>query len=149
MPTDVIVLNGGSSSGKTTIARRLQEMLPGIWLSLGVDDLIAALPASSGEDAPIAFGANGSVLMRESFRRAEAAWWAGVAAMARSGAGVIIDDAFLGGPASQADLVHSGVGYDLEVDTATTSAAACAAAIRAWVVAGPPRQRPSAGRRRL
>lgn len=97
MPTDVIVLNGGSSSGKTTIARRLQEVLPGIWLSLGVD-VIAALPASSGEDAPIAFGANGSVLVRESFRRAEASWWAGVAAMARSGVGVIVDDAFLGGP---------------------------------------------------
>jgi chloramphenicol 3-O phosphotransferase len=189
VPTDVIVLNGGSSSGKTTIAHRLQEMLPGIWLSLGVDDLIAALPASSGEDAPIALGANGSVLVRESFRRAEAAWWAGVAAIARSGVGVIVDDAFLGGAASQArfraaltgldvlwvgvrcpaevaarretgraeripgmaasqaDLVHNGVGYDFEVDTAITSAAACAAAIRARVMAGP--GAPSAGCRRL
>jgi chloramphenicol 3-O phosphotransferase len=44
MATQVIVLNGGSSSGKTGIARCLQAILPQPWLRLGVDDLVDALP---------------------------------------------------------------------------------------------------------
>jgi hypothetical protein len=31
----VIVLNGGSSSGKPSLARALQEILPGVWLTFG------------------------------------------------------------------------------------------------------------------
>jgi chloramphenicol 3-O phosphotransferase len=38
----VIVLNGGSSSGKSGIARCLQAVLPDPWLVFGVDTLIAA-----------------------------------------------------------------------------------------------------------
>jgi chloramphenicol 3-O phosphotransferase len=44
--TQVIVLNGGSSSGKTGIARCLQAVLPQPWIRLGVDDLVDALPPS-------------------------------------------------------------------------------------------------------
>ena len=33
----VIVLNGGSSSGKSGIARCLQAVLPEAWLAIGVD----------------------------------------------------------------------------------------------------------------
>ena len=40
----IVVLNGGSSSGKSSITRALQEMLPGIWLTFGVDTFIEALP---------------------------------------------------------------------------------------------------------
>lgn len=40
----VIVLNGGSSSGKSSIARCLQELLPDPWLTLGADTLVDALP---------------------------------------------------------------------------------------------------------
>lgn len=36
MNAQVIVLNGGSSSGKSSIARSLQELLPDAWLSLSV-----------------------------------------------------------------------------------------------------------------
>jgi hypothetical protein len=39
----VILLNGGSSSGKTGIARCLQAILPQPWIRLGVDDLVDAL----------------------------------------------------------------------------------------------------------
>ncbi len=46
----VIVLNGGSSSGKSSIARALQEILPGLWLTFGVDTFIDALP--NGGDSP-------------------------------------------------------------------------------------------------
>jgi chloramphenicol 3-O phosphotransferase len=42
----VLVLNGGSSSGKTSVARQLQSVLEGVWLRLGVDTLIEAAPAS-------------------------------------------------------------------------------------------------------
>jgi len=43
MGVEVIVLNGGSSSGKSSIATCLQEQLDGTWLTLGIDDLIRAL----------------------------------------------------------------------------------------------------------
>lgn len=94
----VIVLNGGSSSGKTGIARCLQTLLPDPWLRFSVDDLVDALPpAGSG----IEFGPAGEVVVGDAFRALEAAWMAGIAAMARAGAGVILDDVFLGGAASQ------------------------------------------------
>jgi len=41
----VIVLNGGSSSGKSGIARCLQAVLPDPWLTFGTDTLVDALPA--------------------------------------------------------------------------------------------------------
>jgi chloramphenicol 3-O phosphotransferase len=37
----------------------------------------------------------------EDFRRAEATWYAGLAAMGRCGTGLILDEVFLGGGASQ------------------------------------------------
>ena len=44
LTTQVIVLDGGSSSGKSGIARCLQAILPGPWIRLGVDDLLERLP---------------------------------------------------------------------------------------------------------
>ena len=100
--TQVIVLNGGSSSGKSGIARCLQAVLPDPWLVLGVDMLIQALPASSPMSATgIEFAADGDIVVGPEFRALEAAWMAGVAAMARAGARIIVDDAFLGAAASQ------------------------------------------------
>jgi chloramphenicol 3-O phosphotransferase len=100
--TQVIVLNGGSSSGKSGIARCLQAVLPDPWLVLGVDTLIQALPAASPMSATgIEFAADGEIAVGPEFRALEAAWMAGVAAMARAGARIIVDDAFLGGAASQ------------------------------------------------
>jgi chloramphenicol 3-O phosphotransferase len=102
MATQVIVLNGGSSAGKTGIARCLQVILPGVWLRLGVDDLVAALPPSLLEGgAGIAFGPHGEVTVGPEFQAAETAWMAGLAAMARAGARIIWDDVFLGGAAAQ------------------------------------------------
>jgi chloramphenicol 3-O phosphotransferase len=100
--TQVIVLNGRSSSGKTGIARCLQAILPQPWLRLGVDDFVDALPPSLLDSGSgIAFGRLGEVAVGDSFRDMEAAWRTGIAAMARAGARVIIDDVFLGGAASQ------------------------------------------------
>ena len=177
MTTQVIVLNGGSSSGKTGVARCLQAILPRPWLRLGVDDLLDALPPSlMGSGSGVAFGPQGEVTLGDGFRAIEDAWLAGVAAMARAGARIIIDDVFLGGAASQerlrahlrdlgvlwvgvrcdpeiaagreiargdrvsgmatlqAEVVHRGVAYDIEVDTSHTESLDCARAIAARVV---------------
>lgn len=176
MTTQVIVLNGASSSGKSGIARCLQAILPGPWLTLGVDTLIAALPHSSRMPAAgIEIGSDGEVIIGAEFRALEAAWIEGVAAMARAGARIILDEVFLGGAASQrrwqealaalpvlwvgvgcesavaagreiargnrvigmaasqAQLVHQGVVYDLQVDTTHSEAWDCAQAIAARV----------------
>jgi chloramphenicol 3-O phosphotransferase len=98
----VIVLNGGSSSGKSGIVRCLQAVLPGTWLALGVDAFVDALPAKMrGSDEGITFAADGGVSVGAEFRALDAAWAQGVAAMARAGARIVVDDVFLGGPASQ------------------------------------------------
>jgi len=174
--TQVIVLNGGSSSGKSGIVRCLQAVLPDPWLALGTDTLVDAMPASlRASDAGIEFAADGEVTVGPEFRTLEAAWIEGVAAMARAGARVIVDEVFLGGAdsqrrwqkalgelrvlwvgvrcdgavaagreiargdrvvgmaASQADVVHRGIVYDLEVDTSHAESLECARAIAAQV----------------
>ncbi|ROR35369.1 chloramphenicol phosphotransferase CPT [Kitasatospora cineracea] len=114
--TRVIVLNGGSSSGKSSLARALQEQLPRPWLAFSIDDLVDALPPALREATPepvpgagtgidtgtgIGFAPDGTVSVGAGFRALEAAWIAGIAATARAGAPVIVDDVFLSGPASQ------------------------------------------------
>lgn len=170
MSVDIVVVNGGSSSGKTSMARCLQQLLlPRIWLRWSIDDFVEALPASKGnEQEMIEFGSGGTVQVGPAFRKAEAAWVAGIAATAREGVGVILDDVFLGGSASQqrlssglsglqplwvgvrcdrevaaaresrradrvagmaaaqAQVVHRGVHYDIEVDSTAASPMACA-----------------------
>ena len=102
MTTQVIVLNGGSSSGKTGVARCLQAILPQPWIRLGIDDLLEALPPSlAGSGAGIEFGPQGTITLGDGFREIESAWMTGIAAMARAGARVIIDDVFLDGGGSQ------------------------------------------------
>jgi chloramphenicol 3-O phosphotransferase len=102
MATQVIVLNGGSSSGKSGIVRCLQAILPQPWISLSIDDLVDALPpALTDSGSGITFGQTGDVSVGDDFRQIEAAWLTGIAAIARAGARVIIDDVFLRGAASQ------------------------------------------------
>jgi hypothetical protein len=99
METQVIVLNGGSSSGKSGIARCLQAVLPDPWLVFGVDTLIEAMPGPSGTDAGLEYGAGGEVVVGPEFRALEAAWITGIAAMARAGARIIVDEGGTGSPA--------------------------------------------------
>jgi chloramphenicol 3-O phosphotransferase len=122
----VVVLNGGSSSGKTSIARCLQRLLGPTWMTLGVDDLVRALPGGEGVDdliragpgcgglagaaGSIGFGPDGSVAVGEDFRRAEASWYAGLAAIGRCGTGLIVDEVFLGGGSSQGRLAAALAG---------------------------------------
>jgi chloramphenicol 3-O phosphotransferase len=88
----VIVLNGGSSSGKSGIARCLQAVLPDPWLAFGTDTLVQALPGRTSA-AVIEFAPDGEVIVGPEFRALEAAWITGVAAMARAGARIIVDEA--------------------------------------------------------
>jgi chloramphenicol 3-O phosphotransferase len=174
----VIVLNGGSSSGKSGIARCLQAVLPDPWLTFGVDTLIEAMPGPSDAAVGIEYGSHGEVVVGPEFRALEAAWIEGIAAMARAGARIIVDEVFVGQAASQqrwraaldtrpvlwvgvrcdsavaaareiargnriagmaasqAEVVHQGVVYDLEVDTTHTEALDCAPAIAARVMSG-------------
>ena len=145
---DVILLNGGSSSGKTTLAIYLQDALPGSWLHFSIDDLIDALPQALLEDSD------------------------GLAAMAKQGGKLIIDDVFLSGAegqkrwqaalqgfnvlwvgvycdvevakareakridrvagmaAAQVDVVHEGVRYDVKVDTSNMPIEECVRLIK-------------------
>ncbi|MGI5380396.1 chloramphenicol phosphotransferase CPT [Streptomyces sp. CA-251387] len=174
MTTQVIILNGGSSSGKSGIVRCLQHVLPDPWLAFGCDSFVDALPAKMhGSNEGIVFAPDGHVSVGAEFMAAQTAWTEGVLAMARAGARIIIDDVFLGGGASQqrwqealgalpvlwvgvrcertvaagreiargdriqgmaalqADVVHQGVSYDVEVDTTHTESLTCAHTIAA------------------
>ncbi|MCT9090913.1 chloramphenicol phosphotransferase CPT [Streptomyces sp. ASQP_92] len=165
----MIVLNGGSSSGKSGIARCLQDVLPGAWLTFGVDSLDAAMPAALREgDGGLDIRPDGSVGVGPEYRRLSDAWALGVAAMVRAGAHVVLDEVFLDGAGgqkrwlhaldgldalwvgvrcdpdtaagreaargdrvpgmarAQAESVHLGVGYDMEVDSAAREPMACA-----------------------
>ena len=99
----MIVLNGGSSSGKSGLARCLQSVLPDPWLTFGVDTLVEAMPAAlrTGDASGIAFSPDGEVRVGAAFDELDAAWTEGIAAMARAGARIILDEVFLGGSASQ------------------------------------------------
>jgi chloramphenicol 3-O phosphotransferase len=103
--TQVLVLNGGSSSGKSSIARALQEILPLTWLTFGVDVLIDALPGR-GEDprSGIVFEPDGAITLKPEYRAVEDAWYAGSATMARKGARLILDEVLLSGSAGQRRL---------------------------------------------
>ena len=176
MTAQVIVLNGGSSSGKSGIARCLQAILPDPWLAFGTDTLVEAVPVSTRTSAAgIEFASDGEVIVGPEFRTLEAAWIAGIAAMAHAGARIIVDEVFLGGAASQqrwknalgtlqvlwvgvrcdgavaagreiargdrmigmaasqAEVVHHDIVYDLQVDTTRTEALECARTIAARV----------------
>ncbi|MFD7260381.1 chloramphenicol phosphotransferase CPT [Streptomyces sp. NPDC059874] len=102
MTIQMIILNGGSSSGKSGIVRCLQDVLPDPWLAFGCDSFVDAMPARmQAADEGISIGADGEVSVGAEFRALEAAWTEGIVAMARAGARIIVDDVFLGAAASQ------------------------------------------------
>jgi chloramphenicol 3-O phosphotransferase len=110
----VIVLNGVSSAGKSSIARSLQAALTTTWLVLGVDDLIRAMPNEGLEDGSLLrIGDTGQVDVGPGWRHLESSWHLGIAAMASSGTGVILDEVFLGGSKSQVRLRGALVGLDV------------------------------------
>ncbi len=157
-PGRVLILNGGSSAGKTTLARTLQRALPDPWLLLGIDLFIWALPPEMVND-PKGLSIHDGVITRgDLFMSLYAGYRHAVAALARSGVSVLLDDLTLDGSVDQrrwdealhgldvcwvgvrcdpevaadretgrgsrppgiarhqAESVHDGVRYDVEVD---------------------------------
>lgn len=117
-PFEIIVLNGASSTGKTTLATALQDVLEESWLVFGVDTLIRSLPLALLEihddatigarprehhvrEGGIAFGADGKISIGSEYRRLEGTWLNGLAAVAASGTRLILDEVFLDGERSQ------------------------------------------------
>jgi chloramphenicol 3-O phosphotransferase len=146
----VIVLNGVSSSGKSTLARALQASLDEPWLHVEVDAFLAMLPMKGfAEIVAVARGANAAVaaLAREGNRviydcvlsgelvddlRAELVdaptLWVGVhcAAAVLAERERVRGDRMVGQARAQLAAAHKGISYDLEVDTTEASAEACA-----------------------
>lgn len=103
----VVILNGPSSAGKSTLARSLQDALPTPWLRLGIDAFLDFVPeqlvnvgakADEGfrflpaDDDPasvtrIAVGRYGEHVVR--------GMHAAIGALARSGLDIIVDDVLL------------------------------------------------------
>lgn len=174
----IVVLNGGSSSGKSSITRALQESLSGTWLTFGVDTFIDALPGRGDSPrAGINYKPDGTISVSPGYRALEKAWYTGVASMAGSGAHIILDEVLLSGGIRQEHLtsvfsevtvvwvgihcdpdvaaarearradrvqgmarqqalsVHSGMTYDVEVDTTHRSTEDCAHEIARWLSA--------------
>ncbi|MFE6177866.1 chloramphenicol phosphotransferase CPT [Streptomyces sp. NPDC056464] len=102
MATRLIILNGGSSAGKSGIVRCLHAVLPDPWPAFGADSFAEALPARMrAAEEGIVFEPDGGVSVGPAFTALDAAWTEGIAAMARAGARIVVDDVFLGGAASQ------------------------------------------------
>jgi chloramphenicol 3-O phosphotransferase len=158
-PGRVIVLNGGSSAGKTTLGRGLQSSLPDTWLLLGIDLLIWMLPPEMINDANGLSVHEGVIKRGDLFMSLYGGFQTAAGALARSGVNVLLDDVTLDGVADQqrwndslqgldvlwvgvrcapaiaaerevkrqsrlpgiarhqAESVHVGVRYDVEVDT--------------------------------
>jgi chloramphenicol 3-O phosphotransferase len=124
VPIEVIVLNGSSSSGKTTLAEALQDILAKSWLVFGIDTLFSALPLSlldihrdatigahprvhEVRDGAISFAADGALTVGAEFRRLEEALLQGLAAIAATGTRLILDEVFLEGRQSQERVRHA------------------------------------------
>lgn len=127
-PIEIIVLNGASSTGKTTLAAALQDVLEESWLVFGTDTLISSLPLALLEihddatigarprehrvrEGGISFGADGEVSIGTEYRRLESTWLNGLAAIAASGTRLILDEVFLDGKRSQDRLHHVFTGH--------------------------------------
>jgi chloramphenicol 3-O phosphotransferase len=160
----IILLNGTSSSGKTTIARSLQRVLDPRWLFLGFDEFVQML-TDEAPDSPR--GPTGD----EFGRWLAEVWYRAVGGLAAAGFDLIVEDVILrsyrldaaiqllapfdvtfvavrcpldvalererargdrsiGLVAHQFDRVHADRTYDCEIDTSTSDAGACVAAIQ-------------------
>jgi chloramphenicol 3-O phosphotransferase len=108
--TRVIVLNGGSSSGKSGIVRCLQAVLPQPWLAFAIDSFVASLPASLQATL---VSPDGGVSVGPEFRTLQTAWQQGVAATARAGVRIVLDDVFLGGARSQQEWRSALTGLEV------------------------------------
>ena len=93
----LLALNGGSSAGKTTLARKLQSSLDGSWLLMGIDLLMWALPAEMVGDPEGIRIIDGEIQRGAEFMRLYAGFPRAVASLVSSGMDVILDEVLLDG----------------------------------------------------
>jgi chloramphenicol 3-O phosphotransferase len=110
----VIVLNGTSSAGKTSLGRALQDRLDGTWLLFGVDVFLTSLPEKlEREPDGWRVAPDGRVEVGDEWRRIHALWRVAIAALARAGADIILDEVFLRGREEQAEWRGALDGLDV------------------------------------
>jgi chloramphenicol 3-O phosphotransferase len=100
MPGRVVLLHGTSSSGKTTVARAVQQVSDEPWVRLGIDTFWNAIDGRWMEHGPRA--AEGFAWMEDATivpgpvgQRLAAGMRAAVAAFARADNDVLVDDVFI------------------------------------------------------
>jgi chloramphenicol 3-O phosphotransferase len=100
MPGRVVLLHGTSSSGKTTVARAVQRFSEEPWICFGIDVLWNAVDERWMEHGP--FAADGFLWLEDATivpgpvgQRLAAGLRAAVAAFARAGNDVLVDDVFV------------------------------------------------------
>lgn len=123
--TQVIVLNGTSSAGKTSIGRCLQSKLSTHWLLLGIDDLTRAVPDRGIDDGTLLHVTEaGQVEVGPGWRSLETSRYLAIATIASSGTGVIVDEVLLDGGSgqerlrtalSELEVLWVGVTCDLDI----------------------------------
>ena len=75
-PWQVLLMNGGSSSGKRTIATSMQAESAGTWLRLNADTLIEAI--GPHQVMSVLPEVDGVITVTPEFTQLEDAWMAGV-----------------------------------------------------------------------
>ena len=158
--TPVILLNGTSSSGKTTAAKALQGRLPGNWLHVSVDDFLR-MGSRMENLAPVIRGFHGSIgalahagnrLVVDHVLQERA--WAQQLASAVEGPVLVVGlraplavleererargDRMPGLAAAQFEMVHDHFSYDFDFDTATVGADELAREVATRAVDGEP-----------
>ena len=86
----IVILNGAPRSGKTTIARAMQESLPGQWINLGVDAQNRSLPPALMPGIGLRPGGERPDLEPHVVRLYQTLYGA-IAAHARQGFDVVVD----------------------------------------------------------
>ncbi|MDD1783604.1 chloramphenicol phosphotransferase CPT family protein [Enterovibrio sp. ZSDZ35] len=92
MYPDVILLNGTGSSGKTSLAKELQELLPTQYLNFSIDSVLYALPPSDLQHMM-----KGEPITRDGYDYGQLTegYHQSVKALLTSGCRVIIDNAWI------------------------------------------------------
>lgn len=158
--TPVILLNGTSSSGKTTAAKALQRMLPGNWLHVSVDEFLR-MGSRMENVAAVVRGFHGSVgaLARAGNRLIvdhvlQEHAWARELAVVVEGPALVVGlrapleilaerelargDRMPGLAAAQIEMVHGHLVYDFEFDTAVVNAEELARQVSTRAIEGDP-----------
>jgi chloramphenicol 3-O phosphotransferase len=89
-PGQIVILNGAPRSGKTSIARAMQEHAPGVWVNLGVDASTDSLPERFRPGIGLRPGGERPDL-EDLVVTLYAALWDSVAAQAQLGLNVVVD----------------------------------------------------------